>query len=751
MKHTNNRSFMAVVISMAAGLALLAPIAVFGQGSGELVLEEVIVTARKHAENLQDIGMSVSALSKSDIENRFDVDLQTIQNAAPNVVISDIQQGPGSPAAISIRGVGTTDIEKNFDPTVGVVVDGVFIGVNSGAMLKAIDLESVEILRGPQGTLYGRNSIGGVINVNRSRPNFDGTSGSVKAGAGDHGDMELEAFVNFTASDQFAFRIGAAQRENDGWFYNATQNRDVGAMEYTLISPSFTWKPTEDVEIYYRFDRAEQEQDANTLHNVATQGQIFCFYYGQCSQGLGVPQSGSDYTVLQNDEWPTPSFFDSDTHIVNASWEINDNYDMAYVMGDFSTDEEVHQDWDGTPLTLYHTDRPATWDQQSHELRLNYTGDQLKYTAGFYYWDSDYHIDLTNYIGFFDVFLNPPLPPGTVGTVVTNQSVTQTTESTAFFFEGDYQVNDQVTVTFGGRYTEDDKTSAIVDVGTPELADLGGPGNPFKASWSEFTPKLGIRYQLNDNVMLYGLYSKGFRAGGYNGRPASGAYEAMQTPYDPETVDNIEFGWKSEFLDGRLRFNGSIFTMSYEDKQEEQSVPTSAGTGQQTQVVNAAEATINGLEIDLNYLVSDTFALQGNLGLLDAEFDTLIHPATGTDLSYLKLRRAPDMSATIAPVWTFNAGGGVVTARAALRYVDDIEYTFLNSPQSHSPSNSVIDASLTWTKDALSISLWGLNLNEDNSWAQAYDVGTDLGFEGIWTYTAIRPPRSYGVVFGYSF
>lgn len=747
MKQINRWSFLGVVISMTTGLGLMASTGVFAQDSRELVLEEIIVTARKHAENLQDLGLSVSVLSKSDIEKRFDIDLQTIQNAAPNVVISDIQQGPGSPAAMSIRGVGTTDIEKNFDPTVGVVVDGVFIGVNSGAMIKAIDLESVEILRGPQGTLFGRNSIGGIINVARVRPDFNGTSGSVRVGAGDHGDMQIDAFVNLTASDQFAFRVGAAKRENDGWFYNATLNRDAGAMEYTVISPSFTWKPTEDVEIYYRFDKAEQDQDANTLQSVTTPGQVFCYYYDQCSPALGVPQSGQDYVVLQNDDPPYPSYFDSDTHVLNVTWKINDNYDMVYVMGDFSTDEQVYQDWDGSALTLYHTDRPATWDQQSHEVRLNYVGDKFKYTAGLYYWDSDYHIDLTNYIGFFDFFLG--LPAGTVGTVVTNQSVTQTTESTAIFFEGDYQVSDQVTLTFGGRYTEDDKTSGVVDVAIPELLVKGGPDNPFAASWSEFTPKLGIRYQVNDDVMLYGLYSKGFRAGGFNGRP--GTYEGAATAYNPETVDNIEFGIKSEWLDGRLRFNVSIFTMAYEDKQEEQSVPTAAGTGQQTLVLNASEATINGLEIDFNWLATDTFALRGNLGLLDAEFDTLIHPATGTDLSYLKLRRAPDMTGTIEPVWTFNAGGGVVTARASLHYVDDIEYTFLNTPQAHSPSNSVIDASITYSKENMSISLWGLNLNEDNSWSQGYDVGTDIGFEGLWTYVAIRPPRSYGVVFAYNF
>ncbi len=738
-------SKLSLATCFAAGFCLLTSTFALAQDDEDLVLEEVIVTARKHAENLQEVGLSVSALSKADLDRRFDVDLQTLQNAAPNLIISDIQQGPGSPAAISIRGIGTTDVEKNFDPTVGVVIDGVFIGVNSGAMLKAIDLESVEILRGPQGTLFGRNSIGGVINVTRGRPDFDGFSGSVRAGAGRYGDMQLDAFVNFTVSDKFAFRLGVARRESDGWFYNSTLDRQVGEMDYTVFSPSFTFKPTENLEIYYRFDKTKQDQDANTLHNLAQPGQVWCFYYNQCAQGLDRSQSGSDYTVLQNDDPPYPSYFDTETHIVNATWFINDNYSLVYVFGDFSTEEEVYQDWDATPLTLYHTDRPAVWDQQSHELRLNYTSDRLSYTAGLYSWDSDYSIDLLSYIGFVDFLFG--FPAGTVFEVA--QSVAQTTKSSAIFVEGDYQLTDKWTLTLGGRYTKDKKTSAVQDAIMPELAQLGGPGNPFKESWNEFTPKLGIRYQVSGDLMFYGLYSKGFRAGGFNGRP--GTYEAAATAYDPETVDNFELGMKSEWLNGRLRLNGSVFQMDYKNKQEEQSVPTGQGTGQQTLVLNASRATIRGLEIDLNWLITDVFTLKGNLGLLDAKYDELIHPATQTDLSYLKLRRAPDVTATISPVFTFDLAGGVLTARAALRYVDAMEFTFLNSPQSHAPSHSVVDASLTYSINNLSVSLWGLNLSKDNSWTQGYDVGTDLGFAGLWTYTAIRPPRTYGVVLSYNF
>lgn len=733
---------------IATGLAvvlatLAAPAALHAQEPA--ALGEIIVTARKRAENLQDVGVSVSALGNDELARRFDVDIQTLANAAPNVVIDDIQQGPGSPAAISIRGVGTTDVEKNFDPTAGVVVDGVFIGVNSGAMLKALDLESVEILRGPQGTLFGRNSIAGVINVTRGRPQYDGFGGAVRAGAGNNGDLQFDGYLNAALSERFAFRIGGAMRENDGWFYNDTLDKDVGETEFTAVSPSFSFKVTDDLEFYYRFDKTWQDQDANTVHNVAQPDQVFCFFYDQCAQAVDVPQSGDRYVVLQNGDDPYQSYFDTELHLANLRWGLNDDDTIEYVFGDYSTDEKVYQDWDATPLTLYHTDRPAVWEQQSHELRYTHTGERLTYTAGLYLWDSHYRIDLVSYIGFGDFLFG--LPPGTVLTV--NQTVIQDTDSKAAFFEGDYAINDRWTITLGGRYTEDDKDSGVIDPIMPELAVEGSPDNPFTESWSEFTPKAGVRYRISDAAMVYGLYSKGFRAGGFSGRP--GTYEAASIPYDPETVDNFELGWKSEWMDGRLRLNGSVFFMKYDDKQEEQSVPTSQGTGQQTIVVNAAEAELKGIEIDFAAVFTESFRLNGNLGLLDAKYKELVDPITQTDLSSLDLRRAPDVTGTLSPVFTFAAPGGSVTVQADWRYIGDQELTFLNSPQSHVPAHDILDASVNYQVGDMTISLWGMNLTDDDSWSQAYDVGADVNFAGLWTYAATRPPLSYGLRLMYQF
>jgi iron complex outermembrane receptor protein len=742
---------LAAIATMALGSLAAADLAI----AQESALEEVVVTARKREENLQDVGAAVIAVGSEQLARRNDVDLQNFANAAPNVIIDDLQQGPGSPAAISIRGIGTTDVEKSFDPTAGVVVDGVFIGANSGAMVKALDLQSIEILRGPQGTLFGRNSIAGVINITRQKPGPE-LGGELRGGYGNYSDMLLEGYVNIPMGDELSFKLAGALNNRDGYFYNRTLGRDTGEQDFSTISPSILWRPTENVELYYRYDRNQQDQDSNTVQNLAQPNQLFCFFYNQCAESVTSPQSGDRYDVLQ-DEPGDNAYFDSDMHIFNARWDVADGYRLEYLFGYFATDEKVTQDWDGTPLTLYHTDRPATYAQRSHELRLTRTGEgPLSYTVGAYAWNSNYRIDLLSFIGFGDAigFWTCPMPgfPGAINCFVAAipQTVTQNTDSYAGFFEADYSFSDAWTLTLGGRYTRDEKTSGVIDPAMPQLAVEGSPDNPFEETWSEFTPKASLRYRVSPDLMVFGLYSKGFRAGGFSGRPNS--YEAASIPYDPETVDNFELGMKSEWLDHRLRLNASVYYMEYKDKQEEQSVPATQGTGQQTIVFNASTAEIKGLEIELLAMPTTgwTFALA--LGLLDSEYteftelnDTTPDPNDVVDISYLKLRRAPEVTATLTPTYEWPMLGGQMSVQASWHYIDELELTFYNSPQGHNPAQDIIDASINYQRNNTLISLWGSNLTEEDSWSQAYDVGTTRTFPGLWTYTTTRPPRTYGL------
>lgn len=740
MAKVNARLATAIALTLAAPAGI--PVAQAQQaGASAGGLEEIVVTARKREESLQDIASSVSALSPEELARRPDVDLSSFANASPNVIIDDMQEGPGSAAAMTIRGIGTNDHERSIDPTIGVVVDGVFIGSVGGAMVKALDLQSVEILRGPQGTLFGRNSIGGVVNITRNRPN-DELGGQLRASYGNYDDWQIDGYVDLPVNDTLAFKLAGAWNERDGYAYNRTLGKDQGELKYQMISPSFVWRPMDALELYYRYDKTWTDQDASVLLNVAQPDQAWCFYYDQCAPSVNTPQGGDRYVSLQNTPDPNAQF-DTETHTVNLRYDLNDDYRIDYIFGYFGTDEDAYWDYDGTPLLLYDTQRYQWYNQRSHELRLAYFGDSaFTYTVGLYAWNSKYQNNMMSYIGFGDLLFG--LPSGTVLDVP--QTVRQDTESYAAFFEGDYKFGDNWTLTLGGRYTRDSKETRVTDPLFQDQLDVyGGFDNPADESWSEFTPKVGLKYRFSDEMMVYGLYSRGFRAGGFSGRP--GTYDAAVTPYDPETVDNYEIGMKSEWLDRRLRFNAAAYFMKYNDKQEELSVPVDVegGTGQQTLFINASTAEIKGIELEVTALPFDGFMITGALGLLDAEYTDFDDPVTGESLTFLELRRAPDMTLTVSPSYEWSALNGSMTAQMDWHYVSDYENTFWNTPAAANDAQNIVDATLNYQFNNTEIGIFGRNLLGEDGYTIGLDVGRSLDFAGLWTFTGVRPPRTYGL------
>lgn len=705
-------------------------------------LDDIVVTARKREESLQDVGSAVTALSPAELARRPDVDLSSFSNAAPNVIITDMQEGPGSPASMTIRGVGTSDHERSIDPTIGVVVDGVFIGTVGGAMVKAIDLERLEILRGPQGTLFGRNSIGGALLLDRRKPETGRFNGEARANYGNYNDVGVDGFINAPLTDNLAIKVGGAFSRRDGYTFNRTLNRRQGKEEYKTINAAIRWQPTDKIDLYYRYDKQWTNQDAAALLNVAAPDQAWCSYYQQCAASPTLPQGGDRYVSVQNSPGFGNAFFDSDMHVFSAHWEFADNYSVDYLFGRFLTRENGHWDFDGTPLTLYDTDRPQTYRQNSHELRLSYAnGGSLNYTVGLYAFNSRYKIDNFSTIGFGDLAFG--LPAGTLLSVP--QTVEQSTDSYAAFFEGDVRIINNLTLTLGGRYTHDKKFQGVNDPLFPQLATAGGLSTPVSKAWEEFTPKVGLRYRFSDDFMVYGLFSRGFRAGGFSGRP--GTYAAAITPYDPETVDNLEAGFKSQFLDNRVRLNVSAYYMKYKDKQEELSVPVNVlgGTGQQTLFVNAATAELKGVEIELTAKPVRGFTITSSLGYLDARYKKFADPVSGNSLTYLALRRAPKWTFTISPAYGIETMGGKLSLSADWHYVSAFENTFWNTPQARNDGAYVLDAQVTYRHGDTSISLYGRNLTKDDSYTIGLDVGRSATSPGLWTFVATRPPRTYGI------
>lgn len=713
-------------------------------------LEEITVTARKRVESLQDVPAAISALSAGELARRFDSDVRDFANSSPNIIIDDTQQGPGGVAAVYIRGIGVADVEKSVDPAVGVVFDDVYIGQSSGSLLKAIDIDRVEVLRGPQGTLFGRNATGGVINLARSRPTYDLT-GKARLTYGRFDSWKVEGVASTGLTENIAVKVSGAYEKSDGYFRNTFYNRHGQRSEFFAVSGALLFEPTDRLDIQLSYDHQETDQDAPQLLSVPRPTDAFCVVFEQCSPSPGEPTSGGRYLSISNGPLDKGATFKLDMAIGKATYDLTDDLQIDYILGWLKTNEAITQDWDGSPFTLYHTDRPARWRQTTHELRLTKGGSgPLTFVMGAYFWDSQYTINLKNYVGF---------APG-VPLLTSAQDVKQTNKSYAAYGEADHKVTDKLTLTLGARYTKDKKTSIVNDgtlfiYGTTEEANpvavieptlAGGQivmTAPVKKNWSKFTPRVSVAYDFTDDAMAYLLWSRGYRGGGFNGRPAT--IRAATIPYNPETLDNYEIGFKTELANGRIRLNGAAFLMKYKDMQQDLDVPVpGSSTGRENRTINASSAEFKGVELDLTAQITESLKVNGNLGYLDAKYKNFVadifNTGTPVDASFLKIRRAPK--------WTWNVGATYETeigpdatawVMGAVHYIGPHEVTFLNNPNLRNSGQYLIDASVNVKLNETTVSLFGKNLANEKGWTIGYDV------QGTWSYAAPRPRRTYGV------
>lgn len=740
-----NRNFLKYscgVIALAATGAM-SPTASAQDQDGVWELEEIIVTARKRAENIQDVGLSVSAIGQAELERKFSTDIRDLVDISPNLVIDDTAQGPGGVASIYIRGVGVSEVEKNFDPAVGVVVDGIFLGQMSGSLARSIDVERVEVLRGPQGTLFGRNTIGGVVKLERTKPTGE-LGAKLRASYGNYEILLLDGIMNFGLGEQLALKLSGTYRDQGkGYYTNLNNGRDVGRIEYQSIGANLLWTPQDNIELEYTYQRERTDQDTPPLLNLTQPNQVLCLFFAVCAPDTRTPTSGSRYATLQDYEGaanlvdpglrdviaPGAATFDADTHIFEVRWDIDDDLRLDYIFGSWETRETVLTDWDGDSQLFFHTSRPAEYKQTSHELRLTgSTDEKLSWVFGAYVWDSEYEVRLRSFICF-----GCALPGGLLDLP---QTTNQTTESWALFFEGDYDLSDRLTFTLGGRFTEDRKSTAQTGVVNAAAND----------SWDQFTPKVGLKYRINDDAMVYATYSQGYRSGGFNGRVDS--VEVATTPYDAETIDNYEIGFKTEWLDNRLRLNVTAFYMDYKDKQEELQFPSAtSGTGQVTLNTNASTATIKGLEADLLWYPVEGLSIRANLGILDAGYDefTFIGLSGTTDFSDLDFRRAPKVTASISGNYEWAVGSGTAVVGGGWHFIGAHEVDFANKPELHNESQHLLDASAGYRFNNIEINVFARNIAK----ADGYSIGFDVA--GLWSYAATRAPRTYGLEVNYRF
>ena len=686
MSTIRKTSILAVAVSMAISAQAHA------QRTTTTQIEEVVVTAQKREENMQDVAISMSAMDANAIEKSFARTIDDITGMSPNLIINPIL-GNGT-VGVSIRGMQHAEVEKSFDPAVAIYQDGIYLSSTTGALRNMWDAERIEVLRGPQGTLFGRNTIGGLVHVIRSKPTGE-WGGKVVGTFAEDSQTDLKGLINLPEMGGVSVKLSAASIKGGEYFYNATRNEKEGENDLLMMTADVLFAPNDSFDFRVIYDYFDDDSPTRPLAALTAPGEAF---YGLACLNLatgaptgeclgGVNRSDDDlYTVYTSDD--QYSELRTDAITIHANWQFADNHKLAFVFGDRETEEQALNEFDGTSSNVFWTDRPTLENQTSYEFRLESDwSDSLRSTFGLFLWESDYTLQQNTGV------LNNINP---IAATVTNYSASplyhQEVESTAVFGQVDWDVTDRLMLSVGGRWIDEEKEACMTVTGYPvnPLQTLLGlpPGSvaytdisgrdktldPYPyllggtvqgaawgancpswaasvyddsfdgtASWDEFTPRIAAQYSF-DAGMAYVTYSEGFRSGGFNGRATA---PGNTGPYEPESVESWEAGAKFTMFDNRFQLNLAAFTIEYNDKQEDIVKPGTDGQATLTVVQNASTAKMEGLEMDFIWVVTEGLSLRGNVGLLDASFDDFMaSSATGmVDLSGIALRRAPDMTA----------------------------------------------------------------------------------------------------------
>ena len=728
----------------------------------DLALEEVIVTATRRDESLQDIAVSVSAID-AELDQATVRRLDDLQTFSPNLYI---RRSPGiaSGASITIRGIGTQDSDKSLDPAIGVMMDGVFLGTSSGVLMQNFDVQRIEVLRGPQGTLFGKNTTGGLINIIRGDVTME-WGGDFIVTLDEHGREDVKGVVNVPiVEDKLGVKLFGAQIKSDGFVYNTTLDEDVGGDDVQNYGFAAKWQPTDnfDIKLHYEKTKDESDQGAYVNLNVATDGT--CSIFNECVTNTtdNENQNSSNTRNFSDNEY--------DTTIVTANYDFG-NMVLTYIGAKRDMDEQNMQAFDASPADFLDMNYYNLWDQESHELRLtsNFDG-PFNFVAGLYSFEVDYeqfwdvsHLHFT----LFAITGGFLYPDNNTPTSVRSQGQRQQTDSSAAFISADWAFNDRWTLTFGGRYTEEEKDFEGDD-GSIAWDPAAGETRPTDHAtwnksnkWSEFTPSAALRFRLSDNTMLWASYAEGFKSGGYFGRQAN--FQNIDVTFDPESVQNIELGFKSTLLDGAMTLNAAYFFNDYEDKQESILVPRGPADVA-TIVRNAATEEISGLEVDLNWQITERWSLRANYGYLDAKYENFIADIDGgdviepTDNSYMRPRNTPENSFGINTTYTLPLGSANLQGVLAYRYRDSIEVDLVSQvptkPVSPVDSGGIgsmgsIDdlsaqLSFMFSDNRYRVTVYGKNLTDERELFTQTIGG--IATRGYW-----NDPRTYGVEFAFSF
>lgn len=705
--------------------------------AGSVALEELIITANKREQNLQLTPLSVTALTSADLEKRHISAAADLQRVVPGLVLAE---EVGVTPHVTIRGVGAANSFPGGDPGVPIHLDGHYLQASRFITRDMLDVERVEVLRGPQGTLYGRNASGGSINIISKQPT-DRPEGSLALGVGNYGDLTATAVLSGPLSERLRGRLAATHDQHDGYVENlspAAPRRDLlranafsarGALEYDL---------TPDLQARLSAYGSQDTGDSFVYRIIGDLVKIGGPTFASLPASYVNPTNSDPFKVRQDS--PNTTYDKASGIAFDVDWNLGVlKFKSLSAYNHSASGYRIDLDaTDATPKVTYGTD--VKYDTYSQELQALYDGGKVKALGGLFAYKET------------SVFSRDfQAPPGVYGIDYAysyNPPPRLSGESYGVFANLDYSASDRLTVTLGGRYSYDMKSMRRgyqVDInGAPVVAVT----TDMHDSWKKFTWRAALNYRLSDDVSAYATISTGYKSGGYN------AISVAEVSYRPETVTAYELGLKSQWWEDRLRVNVAAFVNKYSDKQEFV-LQLGAGASAETAIRNAASATMSGVEVEYLAKLTPGLRLDGTASWLDAEYDSFAsidttRPSLGLiDLKGHKLPYAPNWKWNIGLQQDWSFGLGELSARLDYAWMSSYfsdafnrAYGPLDNHESdRSPAHGVASASLTWsapTRD-WSARAWIRNIADDRS--QTYIQPSYHNAHA----TQYEAPRSYGV------
>ena len=665
---------------------------------GASALDEVVVTARRRDELLKDVPISVSAIGEERLEQTGASDITALQQQTPNATVQ-VARGSNSTLISFIRGVGQQDPLWGFEPGVGLYVDDVYVARPQGAVLDIYDVQRIEVLRGPQGSLYGRNTVGGAVKYVTNTLSQDPEL-TLRGAYGSYNQIDLMASGSIPLADNFRVGGAVASYQRDGYGTNINTGAEHYNKDVLAGRISAEWEPRDDMSIRLAYDRVQDDSNPRHGHREIA---------GATPAGAVLP-SVYDTNAGVGDENSVMNQGASAT----IRLDLNDNWTFKSITAWREGDTDTVIDFDNTPAPTL--DIPAYYadDQLTQEFQFLFDYDRIQGVAGIFYLDG--HAE-----GAFDTVLaGAGIVIGTGGSV--------DTESWAGFADINLDITDRLHLGLGMRYTLDTKEGTVFRAnylgatrspllgGTPRAPLLVRTNYTNSKDFTQFTPRVALSYDLTDDMTTYVSFSQGFKSGGFDMRG-----DAIFTPdtvngYDPETVDSWEIGLKGA-LD-RLTFALSAFHNEYQDQQVTTQVPAVGGIA--SFVDNVGSSTFYGFEFEGRLRLLDSLSANFAVGYLNSDFEEFLRYNLATlayeDISdQVVLQNAPEWTGYLGLTWIGDVGGGELAITPSISYRGDYSQFEFPNPVLDQQAYSLVDLSIVWTDptDRFTLGLYGKNLTDE--------------------------------------